>query len=178
MCLKNHLKINFKCLFFVIILFLFFEFAALCFTQFFKNNKITGVFSKSSFHCPCIHALLFNRTCFIVVLLLIIMQLDVCVIQRSFYSSWTHLLPSHEPSRRKPKVRLGGFTSSACTFTLPPTIMFPSRSSEGLGACLGREKVFGSCNDVEGEGPHYKNKQLSLVRNPRFHCTYTTFGWA
>lgn len=30
---------------------------------------------------------------------------------------------------------------------------------------------------LRGETPHNKNSQLSFVRNPRFHCKYTTLGW-
>lgn len=69
---------------------------------------------------------------------------------------------------------------SASTFTIPPNIVFPSTSLEG--ACFGKKKESIACLAAvakpRGEGAHNKNNQLSLVRNPRFHCTYTAFGGA
>lgn len=49
------------------------------------------------------------------------------------------------------------------------------------GACFGIEgenmTYLAAVTTLRGEPPHNKNNQLSFVRNPKFHCTYTTLGW-
>lgn len=62
---------------------------------------------------------------------------------------------------------------------IPLNIILPSMSFKG--ACFGRERenmtYLAAVSVQRGEPPHNKNNQLSFVRNPRFHCTYTTLGW-
>lgn len=96
-----------------------------------------------------------------------------------------HLLIFIAGSVCRPHLLTSGSHSASCVhfFTshpsIPPNIILPSMSLEGV--CSGTEKenmtYLAAVATQRGEPPHNKNNQLSFVRNPRFHCTYTTLGW-
>lgn len=83
------------------------------------------------------------------------------------------------PHLLTPGSPLGPLCALPPTLPIPPNIILPSMSLEG--ACFGMEKenmtYLAAVTTLRGEAPHNKNNQLSFVRNPRFHCAYTAFGW-